>query len=150
MKKPGPEIPDAYKDILEAKCFPHVATMRPDGMVSNHPVCLIWDGERVRISITKSRKKYRNLVADDRIALSIPDPENIWRNLEIRGRATLEDDVDRSFINSIAQKYMGQDEYPFDKPGEERVTVTVHPEQVSAVGVHSGHNDGQAPKEWTK
>ena len=150
MKAASPEIPDSHKDILESKCFPHVATMRPDGKISNHPVCLIWDGDRVRFSITKSRKKYRKLLADDRVALSIPDPENIWRYIEIRGRTTLEDDVDRSFINSIAQKYMGKDEYPFDRPGAERVTVTVHPEQVSAVGVHAEYNDGQAPEEWTK
>ncbi len=150
MSAPGPEIPDSHKDILESKCFPHVATLRPDGELSNHPVCLIWDGESVRFSITKRRKKYRNLLADDRIALSIPDPTNIWRYIEIRGRATLEDDVDRSFIDSIAKKYMGRDDYPYDRPGEERVTVTVHPEQVSAVGVHVGINDGQAPKEYTE
>ena len=149
MRESGPIIPESHRDILEAKCFPHVATLRPDGMISNHPVCLIWDGESIRFSITKSRKKYRNLLADDRLALSIPDPTNIWRYLEIRGRATLEEDLDRSFIDSIARKYMGQDEYTLDPPGEERVTVTVHPEQVSAVGVHPSHNEGQAPAEWT-
>ncbi|MCH2172514.1 PPOX class F420-dependent oxidoreductase [Myxococcota bacterium] len=144
------EIPASHMDILEGKCFPHVATMRPDGMMSNHPVCLIWDGEHIRFSITKSRKKYRNLRFDDRISLSIPDPSNIWRYLEIRGRATLEDDTDRSFINSIAVKYMGQDDYPFDGPADERVTVTVHVEQVSAAAVHSDVNDGQAPDDWTR
>ncbi len=144
------KIPASHIDILEAKCFPHVATMRPDGMLSNHPVCLIWDGKHIRFSITKARKKYRNLMADDRIALSIPDPTNIWRYLEVRGRATLEDDLDRSFIDSIAKKYMGQDHYPFDRPGDERVTVTVHVEQVSATAVHAGTGDGRAPVEWTR
>jgi PPOX class probable F420-dependent enzyme len=144
------EIPASHVDILESKCFPHVATIRPDGMISNNPVCLIWDGEHIRFSITKSRKKFRNLVADDRIALSIPDPTNIWRYLEVRGRVTLDDDLDRSFIDSIAKKYMGQDHYPLDRPGEERVTVTVHAEQVSATAVHANIGDGQAPKDWTK
>ena len=150
MTAAHPVIPEGYKDILESKCFPHVATIRPDGMISNNPICLIWDGERIQFSTTKSRKKYRNLLADDRVALSIPDPDNIWRYIEIRGRATLEDDVDRSFINSIARKYMGKDEYPFDQPQDERVTVTVHPEQVSAIGVNADHNGGQVPREWTE
>ena len=149
MKQLG-KIPASHIDILEAKCFAHVATIRPDGMISNHPVCLIWDGEHIRFSTTKSRKKFRNLMADDRIALSIPDPTNIWRYLEVRGHATLDDDVDRSFIDSIAKKYMGQDHYSFDRPGDERVTVTLHVEQVSATAVDVEGGDGQAPADWTE
>jgi PPOX class probable F420-dependent enzyme len=150
MPKPTKDIPAEYHDILEAKCFPHVATMRPDGMISNNPICALWDGEYLRFSTTKGRVKYHNMVADDRVALSIPDPKNIWRYIEIRGRVTLEDDVDRSFINQVARKYMDQDEYPFDRPGDERVTATVHPEQVSALGVNPQYNDGQIPEDWTK
>ncbi len=150
MARSTREIPEAFFDILDSKCFPHVATIRPDGMISNNPICMLWDGKHVRFSTTKGRVKYHNLVADDRIALSIPDPENIWRYIEIRGRTTLEDDVDRSFINRVARKYMDQDEYPFDRPGDERVTVTIHPEQVSAVGVNPDYNDGQVPEDWTK
>jgi PPOX class probable F420-dependent enzyme len=149
MPNRSKQIPASHTDILDSKCFPHVATVRPDGQLSNHPVCLIWDGECIRFSITKSRKKYRNLVADPRIALSIPDVNNIWRYLEIRGTVTLEDDKDRSFINQIARKYMDQDEYPFDPPGEERVTVTVHHEQVSAGQVHADENDGQVPEAYS-
>jgi hypothetical protein len=144
------EIPESHVDILEARCFAHVATLRPDGHISNHPVCLIWDGEHVRFSTTKSRKKYRNLRADPRIALSVTDPENVWRYLEIRGRAELADDVDRSFIDRIAQKYMGQESYPFDRPGEERVTITVHVEQVSVAHVHADTGDGRPPEKWTR
>lgn len=142
-------IPASHTDILDAKCFAHVATIRPDGMISNHPVCLVWDGEHIRFSTTKARKKYRNLKANDLVALSIPDPKNAWRYLEVRGRATLEDDTDRSFIDSIAQKYMERNSYPFDRPGDERVTVTIHAQQVSAVGIHMGTEGGQAPAEYT-
>ena len=143
-------IPESHTYILEAKCFAHVATVRPDGMISNHPVSVLWDGEHVRFSTTKDHKKYRNLLADDRVALSIPDPTNIWRYIEIRGRATLADDVDRSDINAIAKKYMGQDEYTLDAPGAERVTATVHVEQVSAAAIHADLNDGKPPEDWTE
>ena len=85
MPKVLKEIPASHTDILEAKCFGHVATLGPDGMISNHPVSLVWDGSHVRFSTTKSRKKYRNLLADDRIALSVTDPENAWRYIELRG-----------------------------------------------------------------
>jgi hypothetical protein len=124
-------LPPECFDILERRCFAHVATLREDGQLSNNPVALIWDGSHVRFSTRRKMVKYRNLRADPRIALSIPDPDNIWRYIEIRGRAELEDDCERAFIDSIARKYMGVERYPFDRPGDERVTVTVHPEQVS-------------------
>ena len=143
------EVPEDFVDILNSKCFAHVATVRPDGLLSNHPVCLIWDGAHIRFSTTKSRKKVRNLSENDLVSLSIPDPQNVWRYLEVRGRATIEEDVDRSFIDSIARKYMQQESYPFDRPNEERVIVTVHAEQVSAVGVHAGESGVQAPAEYT-
>jgi hypothetical protein len=143
-------IPQSHVDILESKCFAHVATIRPDGRISNHPVSILWDGEHVRFSTTKARRKYRNLLADDRITLSIPDPTNIWRYLEIRGRAVVKDDRDRTDINAVARKYMGQDVYPFDGPEDERVTVTVHVEQVSAAAVHATHHDGKPPEDWTR
>ncbi|MBW2233113.1 MAG: hypothetical protein JRH17_22245 [Deltaproteobacteria bacterium] len=41
------------------------------------------------------------------------------------------DDPDRSAIDAVARKYMGQEHYDLDPPGTERVTVTVHIEQVS-------------------
>jgi PPOX class probable F420-dependent enzyme len=143
-------LPRSCFDILERKCFAHVATLRPDGRLSNHPVGILWDGQHVRFSTTRSRRKYHNLRADPRIALSIPDPLNIWRYIEIRGTASLEDDPERRFIDGIARKYMNQDRYPFDPPGEQRVTVTVHPEQVSYVHVQVGSHQGQVPQEWVE
>jgi hypothetical protein len=109
----------------------HLATIRPDGRISVNPVALMWDGEYVRVSTLKSRKKYRNLQRDPRVAISVPHRKDLTRYVELRGIAELTDDTDRSFVNSVAQHYMGVDEYPFDKPGDERVTITIHAEQVS-------------------
>ena len=59
-------IPGQVHDILTDKPTGFVATIRPDGMLSVTPVALMFDGEYVRFSITKDRKKYRNLRGDDR------------------------------------------------------------------------------------
>ena len=125
-------IPRECHDLLQARPPAHMATLRPDGRLSVTPVSPIFDGEYVRISTVKSRQKYRNLLADPRIAISIPHRNNPNRYVEIRGIAELTDDVDRSFVNSIARHYMNVDVYPFDKPGDERVTITIHAEQVSS------------------
>ncbi len=100
-------------------------------MLSAHPVSFLWDGERLRFSTLKGRQKIRNLQADPRISLCIVDPENDLHYLEIRGQASLEEALDRSFINSIAHKYLNVDEYPYDRPDAERITVTIHVEQAS-------------------
>lgn len=124
-------IPESHHDILESKCSPVACTQRPDGRLSANPVSIVWDGEFVRFSTLKDRAKYRNLSADPRIALCLIHPDNPLHYIEIRGRASLQDDSDRCFVNSIAKKYMGLDEFPYDPPDAERVTVTVHSEQIS-------------------
>jgi PPOX class probable F420-dependent enzyme len=137
-------FPPSHRDILAARGLSFVSTIRPDGMISTHPVSTLWDGERLRFSTAKSRRKYRNLLRDDRIAVCIPDPKNPMRYIEIRGRATLEDDLDRGFINLIAQEFMGIDVYPFDAPGIERVTVTIAVEQVAPSQVSMAPPDGES------
>ncbi|MGD9598430.1 MAG: PPOX class F420-dependent oxidoreductase [Steroidobacteraceae bacterium] len=129
---PSKPIPATHHDILVDRPVGHIATIRPDGRLSVNPVSLMWDGQHVRVSTVKSRQKYRNLLGDPRVAISVPHRNNPNRYVEVRGIAELTDDVDRSFINSIARHYMGVEVYPFDAPGAERVTITIHAEQVSA------------------
>ena len=125
------EIPEAAHALLRDKPVGHVATVRRDGRLSVNPVALIFDGQKVRISTTKDRVKYRNLLADPRIAISVPHRNNPNIYIEIRGTARIEDDVDRTFVDQIAQRYMDRDHYDIDPPGAERVVVTIDAEQVS-------------------
>lgn len=138
-------IPSTHHDILTDRPVGHIATLRPDGRLSVNPVSLMWDGTHVRVSTVKSRQKYRNLVHDPRVAISIPHRNNPNRYVEIRGIAELTDDPDRSFINSVARHYMGVEVYPFDVPGAERVTITIHAEQVSANVMPLADNPPSAP-----
>jgi PPOX class probable F420-dependent enzyme len=125
-------IPDAFIDLLEKPTFAHLATLRPDGSPQSNPVWFVWDGERIRFSLTKTRKKARNLKHDPKCALSISDPENPYRYLEIRGTVeSIDDDVDNRFIDAEAKRYLGVDQYPMHQPGDERIIVTVRPDATS-------------------
>lgn len=128
-------IPESHYPILEDKCYPIVCTLRKDGLISANPVSMLWENGQVRFSTVKNRMKYKNLVRDARLTLCISSPEDPLYYIEIRGRAQMEDDVKREFIDRIAQKYLGMESYPYDNPGDERVTVTIIPEQVSARGI---------------
>jgi PPOX class probable F420-dependent enzyme len=120
-------IPSELEDILQGSGFAHVATIGPNGEPQNNPVWYDWDGETIGISQTPQKQKMKNLNRDKRVALSILDPENPYRYIEVRGEvAAVEPDPDYSFINALANRYMGQD-YPYLQEGEERVIVRIKP-----------------------
>jgi PPOX class probable F420-dependent enzyme len=138
-------IPESHHHILVDRPTGHLATIRADGYLSVNPVGVMWDGEHVRVSTLKSRVKYRNLRRDPRVAISIPHRNNPNIYVEIRGIAEISEDADRSFVNSLARHYMGVDEYPFDEPGDERVVITIHAEQVSAPEIPLADDPPTAP-----
>ena len=135
MNTESSRIPEGYEDLLETNALVHVATIGPDGEPQNNPVWFDWDGEHVKFSQTKTRQKYKNVSRDPRLALSIVDPENPYRYIEIRGEVKkVEEDPDNNFINAMAKKYLGLDEYPYHQPGDERIVVYVEPGHTTQMG----------------
>lgn len=124
-------IPDDLKDILDTTALAHVATVTPAGAPRTSPMWFEWDGRHVLLSHTKARAKFRDVQANPRIALSIVDPENPYRYVEIRGPVEIEDDPDKTLIHRLAKKYRGVDRYEWDGPGDDRVIFKVKPERVA-------------------
>jgi PPOX class probable F420-dependent enzyme len=129
------EIPERARPLLEGRPIAFMTTMRPDGRMSTNPVAIVYDGSTLRISTITGRRKYRNLIADDRITVCVVQPGNLNRYVEIRGRAIVEPDAHRAFVDAMAKQYMDVDVYPFDRPGDERVVITVVPESVSCPAI---------------
>ena len=128
-------ISDKYLDLLESTALAHVATIGPNGEPQVNPVWFGWDGKHLRFSQTTNRQKYRNVQRDSRIAVSIVDPNNPYRYLEIRGKVVaVEPDPELDFINSMAKKYMGQDRYPWHRAEDTRVVLVIEPERTSQMG----------------
>jgi PPOX class probable F420-dependent enzyme len=128
-------IPTGYEDLLASTALADVATIGPHGEPQVNPVWFGWDGQHVLFSQTKTRQKYRSVQRDPRIALSIVDPKNPYRYLEIRGRVVeIREDPNLDFINSMAKKYLGQEKYPWHRPGDERVVIVVQPERTTQMG----------------
>lgn len=126
-----------FEDLLEwdTKALGHVATLGPDGEPQNNPVWFDWDGTHLRFSQTTTRQKLKNVQRDPRVAVSIVDPANPYRYLELRGTMTaVEPDPDKAFIDRMAHKYLGQEKYPWNRPGDERVVIVVKPEHSSSMG----------------
>jgi PPOX class probable F420-dependent enzyme len=126
---------DNYLDLLQQKkAFAGLATIMPDGTPQVTPVWFDYDGGRVRVNTAKGRVKARNLKPGAAVALSIMDPDNPYRYLQIRGRvvSATESGAD-AHIDSLAKKYLDKDKYPFRQPGEVRVMYEIEPVSVSGM-----------------
>jgi PPOX class probable F420-dependent enzyme len=126
---------DNYLDLLQQKkAFAGLATIMPDGTPQVTPVWFDYHGGRVRVNTAKGRVKARNLKPGAAVALSIMDPDNPYRYLQIRGRvASATETGADAHIDSLAKKYLGKDQYPFRQPGEVRVMYEIEPVSVSGM-----------------
>ena len=115
-------LPETHEYLLRSTALAHIATLGPNG-------------EHGKFSQTKTRQKHRNINREPRLALSIVDPDNPFRYLEVRGVVErIEEDPDLDFINSMAKKYLGMDKYPNHRPGDERIVLFVRPEHTTKMG----------------
>lgn len=128
-------IPDQYKDLLEKKAFAHLGTVMKDGSPQVTPIWFDYDGTHIRINSAKGRWKDKNMRERPQVALSILDPDNPYRYMQIRGAVTevTESGAD-AHIDSLAKKYLGQDKYPYRQPGEVRVIYKIAVERVNVMG----------------
>jgi hypothetical protein len=70
----------------------------------------------LRFAHTKKRQKYRNVQSHPQAAMSVSDPDNPYRYLEVRGVVErIEPDSTASLFLRISQRYSG-DEPPPDAP----------------------------------
>jgi PPOX class probable F420-dependent enzyme len=115
------EIPSIYMDLLtEKKALAHLATVMPDGSPQNTPVWFDYTDGKIRVNSAVGRVKTRNMKMGAKVALSISDPDNPDRYVQLRGTVTRvrQDDVAAAHIDQLAFKYLGLDKNPYPNAGE--------------------------------
>ncbi len=132
---PKNEIPEKYLDLFHKRTIATLVTLMPDGRPQATPVWCDYDGDYVLVNTAKGRQKHRNMIRDPRVALTLVDPDNPYRYLEVRGRvAQITEDGARAHIDKMAKKYLNREEYPFLKPGEVRILCRIQPEHTTSMG----------------
>lgn len=120
-------IPTSHTDLLTRPLYGHLATLMPDGTPQVTPVWSIWDGEFLRFTTTTDRQKGRNAAARPHLSISINDPEQPYRYLEVRGQVErIDPDPDGAFFDVLAKRYG----LPYDAPvgdAPRRVVVVLRP-----------------------
>jgi PPOX class probable F420-dependent enzyme len=123
------------EELMKAKNFCQVATLREDGAVHVAPVWVdVQDGRPV-LNTAEGRVWPRNLQRDPRVTLTVQNMENPYEYVTVRGRVgeRTTEDADRH-IDEMAKKYLGEDSYPYRQAGEQRVILRIEPEFVHVYG----------------
>jgi len=128
-------IPEKYRDLFNKRAFASLATLMPNGDVQVTPVWVDVENHNVVFNSARGRVKDKNVRRDPRVTLTLIDPDNPYRYLEVRGRVVdITEKGAAQHIDRLAKKYLGVDKYPYAKPGEVRVLYRVKPEHVHAYG----------------
>lgn len=130
------QIPSKYADLVsdQTKAFASVATVLQDGSPQVTPVWFDMAGDLIRINTAIGRVKASTMKEGRKVALSIMDPANPYRYMQVRGKVTkvTQDGAD-AHIDRLAHKYMGTD-YPFRQPSESRILIEIEPESIQVMG----------------
>ena len=124
-------IPDSHRDLLDAQ----VAVLGTVGTSGRPQLSGTWflaEGGTVKLSLSTSRQKVKNLQANPKCSLIIMDTPP-YRYVEIRGDAEITPDDDYEFADKVGAKY-GADLRNMDQPGDKRVVVTIRPARVITWG----------------
>ena len=68
-----------------------------------------WDGSHVLVNTALGRRKHKNVLAKPRVALTVIDPKDPFRWINVRGTVeAIEEDKEYANINAHAKLYAGR------------------------------------------
>ena len=116
-------IPDDVRELFAARNFAHLATIGPKGPTSV-PIWIDVDGDRLFFFTQSGSRKAKNIADDPRVALSIVDRDDPYRQADVRGRVVerLDGDAALAAMDRLAQKYTGA---PFPMRNPETVAFLI-------------------------
>jgi PPOX class probable F420-dependent enzyme len=110
--------------LLEGRNYAILATVNADGSPQTSAMWIGRDGDDLLFSTVEGRLKYRNMLRDPRVSVTVIDAADGENYVELRGRATITPDPDLAVGHLLSHKYDGKDHEP-PGPGQVRVAVRV-------------------------
>jgi len=129
-------IPESHKELLTGDVYAKIGTIMPDGRPQVHQVWCDYDGGYVRVNTLKGRQKDRNLRQRRYATVLLIDPDDPFFWMEIRGHVAerIENGEAEAHIDKLAQKYLGEEEFPGREEGHVRVMYKIEPDRVVTGG----------------
>jgi PPOX class probable F420-dependent enzyme len=128
-------LTDKQREFLEQPFVGEATTLRGDGSPHSTVVWVDTDTDALGFNTVVGRAKERHLRRDPRVSLIVVDPGNAYKWLSISGQAELTTDGADAQIDKLAKKYLGEDEYPWRNPQEQRISVRIRPEHIDSYGL---------------
>jgi PPOX class probable F420-dependent enzyme len=117
-------LSEEIKSLLDAPNFAHLATVMKDGSPQSDPVWLSREGDRILICTSEGSLKAKNTERDPRVAISIVDFRDPYKEAQLRGRVVeRRSDSDFRYGDPNSIKYTGKP-FPFRNP-EGRVALVI-------------------------
>lgn len=124
-------IEGRVRELIEAPNFVYIATLRKDGTPHVVPAWIDIEDDTIVVNSAQGRAWPANLERDGRVTLTVPDKDNPYEYVTIRGKlANATTDGADEHIDKLAMKYMGQESYPFRQEGEVRMKFSIEPEEI--------------------
>jgi PPOX class probable F420-dependent enzyme len=114
--------------VLAGRSFAHLATLLPDGSPHSVPVWIdVDENDRLTMFTQTGSRKARNIEHDARVAISVVDIENPYRQCDLRGRVVSRIDGERALAiaDALSVKYTGA-AFPWRSPNT--VVYSIEPE----------------------
>lgn len=127
-------IPESHADLIEKNQIVILGTNGADGYPQVTALWFLVEDGVIKASLNTARQKVKNLTRDERATLFFVDPQNPYRTLELRAKATIEPDPDYVFADKVGAKYGGANLREMDSLGETRVVVTFEPVKANTFG----------------
>jgi PPOX class probable F420-dependent enzyme len=127
-------LSDATRQLLDETNPAVLATVNPDGSPQTSVVWVTRDGDELLISTAAGRRKETNVRRDPRVSLTVYAKHDPLRYVEIRGRASVTEDVGRALAVRLAEEYEGSgagQEYLDLPPEVVRVIVRITPDHLA-------------------
>ncbi len=116
--------------LLDNPNYAVVSTRNADGSIHSTIVWISADDGTVAVNSAIGRIWPTNLERDPHVTVLVFESGNPYNYLEIRGTTTPDRADADEHINRLARKYIGQDEYPYRQPGEQRIKFVIKPDHV--------------------
>lgn len=124
---------DAVRKLLDDPNPAVLATVNADGSPQTSVVWVGRDGDELIISSQAGRRKERNIRRDPRVSISVLDRDDPLQYVEVRGVASVMEDVGRELAVRLEEEYGGPgagDEYLQLPPEVVRVVIRITPLRV--------------------
>lgn len=124
-------LDERLRALCKGENYGVLTTVFPDGRPQSQVMWVDCDDDHVIVNTETHRAKYKNMQAEPRVTVTIWEKGDPTSYFEVRGRVadTIVGDEAKAHLDTLAQRHMKLDEYPYPIVSQ-RVIVRIEPERI--------------------